>query len=245
MIGMQRPKVHRTPRKALSPLQAETLRAELPTLRDRCLWGLMYAAGLRPEEALALRWSDVLELELTGGTLSIERVYSAGEIRETTKTGKFRDVPIVPTLAADLIALHELAPLDPDALVIATGTGTPVNPNNWRNRVFNVAKARAGVAWAIPYTGRATYISLQIHAGLSPVTVAALAGNSAAIVFKHYAREFDRSRGKPSEPLADVLAAARAEISGPLFGGGDATVLQREGGEPITHPSTDAEKPHQ
>jgi integrase len=125
MIGLQRPKVHRTPREALSPLQAETLRAELPTLRDRCLWGLMCAAGLRPEEALALRWSNVLELELTGGTLSIERVYSAGEIRETTKTGKFRDVPIVPTLAADLIALHELAPLDPDALVIATGTGTP------------------------------------------------------------------------------------------------------------------------
>ena len=102
-----------------------------------------------------------------------------------------------------------------------------------------------GCSRAIPYTGRATYICLQIHAGLSPVTVAALAGNSAAIVFKHYAREFDRSRGKPSEPLADVLAAARAEISGPLLGGCDAMVLQRDDSEPVTDPSTDAEKPHQ
>jgi hypothetical protein len=74
-------------------------------------------------------------------------------------------------------------------------------------------RERAGVPWATPYTGRRTCISLQIHAGVPPVTVAALAGNSPDIIWRHYAREFDHSRTSPGAPLADVLEKARAEVS--------------------------------
>ena len=70
MLGLQRPKVIREPRKALSAEQAERIRAELPAQADRVLWGLIYAAGLRTEEALALRWSDVRDLTPTGGSLA-------------------------------------------------------------------------------------------------------------------------------------------------------------------------------
>jgi integrase len=59
--GQPRPRVMREPRKALSAEQVERIRTELPTQTDRVLWGLLYGAGLRTEEALALRWSDVRE----------------------------------------------------------------------------------------------------------------------------------------------------------------------------------------
>jgi len=61
-------------------------------------------------------------------------------------------------------------------------------------------------------TGRHTYISLQSHAGVSPVIVAAIAGDSPEVIWKHYAREFDRARSAPSVPLASALATARAKI---------------------------------
>jgi integrase len=66
-VAEDKPPTIRAPRKALSPEQAERVRAELPTRRDRVLWGLQHAAGLRTEEALALRCSDVLDLSPTGG----------------------------------------------------------------------------------------------------------------------------------------------------------------------------------
>jgi integrase len=174
----------------------------------------MYAAGLRPEEALALRWSDLLDLTRGGGTLNVDRVWVAGEYRHTTKTRVGRDVPVVAPLAADLVDLLAASPPStPDALVCPSGSGTPVNPNNWRARVFNPSADAAGVGWATPYSGRHTYISLQIHAGLSPVTVAAYAGNSPEIIWRHYAREFERSKTAGAESLEAALQEARREIA--------------------------------
>ena len=76
----------------------------------------------------------------------------AGEFRDTTKTRKGREVPIIAPLAADLLDLRAqvsegaTASVDPEVLVCASGRGTRSH----------------------------TYISLQIHAGeVSPVTVAA------------------------------------------------------------------------
>ncbi len=106
--GLQRPKVIREQRQALSAEQAERIRVELPTQADRVFWGLLYAAGLRTEEALAVRWSDLLELSRAGCTLKVDRVFVSGKIRNTTKTGRGRDVEIVAPLAEDLVALTNI-----------------------------------------------------------------------------------------------------------------------------------------
>jgi len=229
LASVKKPPTIRRPRTALSPEQAERIRIELPTLRDRVLWGLQYAGGLRTEEALAVRWSDVLDLSPTGGTLAIDRVFVAGEFRDTTKTRTGRDVPIVAPLAADLLDLRaqvgESATVDPEALVCASGRGTPVNPNNWRRRVFDPAATAAGVEWATPYSGRHTYISLQIHAGVSPVTIAAWAGNSPKSIWDHYAREFERSRATLPLPLEDALVAARREVGATMVRPRDPVVV--------------------
>lgn len=70
----------------MSTDEAERLRAELPTLRDQVLWGLLYAAGLRTEEALALRWRDVLGLSRNGCKIAVDRRFVAGQMLEGTKT---------------------------------------------------------------------------------------------------------------------------------------------------------------
>ena len=90
-----------------------------------------------------------------------------------------------------------------EALVCSSGAGTPVNSNNWRARVCRPATEATGLSWATPYTGRHSYISLEVHAGTDPVGIAKWAGSSAAIIWKHYARESERSH------TAERLALAR------------------------------------
>jgi integrase len=214
MSNVKHPPTISEPRPALSAEQAETIRRELPSQIDRVLWGLMYAAGLRPEEAMALRWSGLLGLTSVGGTLKVDRVWVAGEYRRTTKIRVGRDVAVVASLAVDLIdLLASYQPSASDAPLCPSAAGTPVNPNNWRAREFNPAAEAAGVGWATPNSGRHTYISLQIHGGLSPVTVAAYAGNSPEITWRHYAREFVRAGTVGAVSLEDVLQGARREIA--------------------------------
>jgi integrase len=68
----------------------------------------------------------------------------------------------------------------------------------------------AGVSWATPYTGRRTYISLMIHAGVSPVVVAASVGHtSGETIWKHYARMFDGARTTEAVPMDRAVRAAR------------------------------------
>jgi len=80
-------------------------------------------------------------------------------------------------------------------------------------RVFRPTREAVGVGWATPYTGRHTYISLQIHAGMSPVTVAALAGNSPEIIWKHYEREFERSKTTRQIDLEVAIRIARRQVA--------------------------------
>ena len=112
------------------------------------------------------------------------------------------------------MTLRALTNPEPDALVSPSTTGSPINPNNWRNRVFEPAKRAAGVEFAMPKLGRKTYISLRIHAGDRPVEVAADAGHSVAVLWENYAREFERSRRTRPVPLADALRQARRKVAG-------------------------------
>ncbi len=95
-----------------------------------------------------------------------------------------------------------------------SATGSPSNPNNWRNRVFDPAKRAAGVEFAMPKLGRKTYISLRIHAGDRPVEVAADAGHSVGVLWTNYAREFERSRHAERVPVAEALRRARRHHAG-------------------------------
>jgi integrase len=64
--------------------------------RDATLVSVLAYSGVRPQEALALRWGDV-----RGQTILVERAVAGGEIK-STKTHKARTVRLLAPLAADL-----------------------------------------------------------------------------------------------------------------------------------------------
>jgi len=79
----------------IPPLMIERLRGEL-ALRDATLVSVLAYAGLRPGEALGLRWRDIGQRRL-----AIDRAVAFGEIK-STKTGRTRSVNLLEPLADDL-----------------------------------------------------------------------------------------------------------------------------------------------
>src|SRR4051812_37784806 len=70
----------------LTPASVEKVRRQLKKPRDQALVSLLAYAGLRPGEALALRWGDIGER-----TILVERAISHGE-EKSTKTRATRSV---------------------------------------------------------------------------------------------------------------------------------------------------------
>lgn len=202
--GMRRLPVDVSRPRALSPLEVERIRAAMADPRDAALVSVMAYAGLRPEEALPLRWSDV------GRTLVISRTWTHGELRERTKTGRIRAVEIVAPLAEDLEAVRPKVH-GPDDLLFPSATGRLLDLGNWRNRVWNRAAAAAGVK-AAPYDCRHTYVSLLIHEGRSVPYVAAMAGHSPRVCLERYAHLFAEAQLGTALEMVEAIAEARQAL---------------------------------
>jgi integrase len=149
----------------LAPVTIEAMRAASGD-RDAALLSVLGYAGLRPGEALALRWGDVRER-----TLLIERAVSLGEV-EATKTEDPRPVRLLAPLAADLKEwrMRSGRPSD-DALVFPGHDGGPWTESaykSWRRRAFARALKAAGVDAGRPYDLRHSFASLLLHGGGGP-----------------------------------------------------------------------------
>jgi integrase len=210
--------------KPLWPTVVEAIRAQLGP-RDATLVSVLAYAGLRPEEALALRWRDI---RVDG--LVIERALALGEFRRT-KTGHERTVTLLAPLAQDL-ATWRLAsgrPAD-GALVFPRPDGREWQDHDWRNwrrRVYQpaadvatgrptaeeakrdkaAAQRRVTMPASRPYDLRGSFVSLLIHEGRNVVYVANQAGHSAETCLRHYARLF---RDAPPVPVPADQAIRQA-----------------------------------
>ena len=197
-ITVQRPR-------ALTPIEVERLRDQMPTMRDAVLVSLLAYAGLRPGEALALTWESV------GNVLVIDRSFTLGEMK-STKTNRRRTVEVVEPLAADLDAFRRFGGVGAD-LVCAGLHGQPLDLHNWTARVWKPACKQIGLI-AVPYDGRHTYASLLIHEGRSTAYVAAALGHaSATTTLHHYAHLFDEARLQTGITMTQAIRDARAELA--------------------------------
>lgn len=133
-------------------------------------------SGLRPSEALRLRWRDV---DFAGGRLHVPR----GKTQAA-----HRDVPMLTPLHRELAGLRPLD-ADPDALVFATPTGNALSERNLRGRIFDAAVERANAQLVeagyvplpeglSPYGLRHTYVSLLGALGLDLATIGRQAGHA-------------------------------------------------------------------
>lgn len=166
--------------------------------RDPVLVSILAYAGLRPQEARGLRWGDVRDRTL---------------FVRAPKTATTRTVRLLAPLAADLAGwrLARGRPGD-DAPVICSETGGPWGEDgydNWRERIWTPAVARAGLPAAIPYVLRHSFASLLLHEGRSVIYVARQLGHGAELTLRTYGHVIDELEDAPQLSAEDAIRRAR------------------------------------
>jgi integrase/recombinase XerC len=158
-----------------TPERVEIIRAGLDSEVDRALVTLLAYVGLRPQEALAAVWSDVLSGKL---------------VIDAPKTGRTRVVPLLPVVRQELAALQlRQGRPGPAAPIIATSSGGHWSDSRFRSfRRHRWSKVAPGMR---PYDLRHAYVSLMIQGGHTVVEVAKWAGHSPHVCLSTYAHLFD------------------------------------------------------
>jgi integrase len=200
----------------LSPKTIEAMRAHLlatDRLLDATLVSVLAYGGLRPGEAIGLRWHDVGER-----TLLVERSVAFGQLK-STKTSSTRSVRLLGPLKDDLNTWREHADRTAETdLVFPAPDGSPWNADrarNWRKRTFAEAAESAGVPTARPYDLRHSYVSLLIAQGATVVEVARQAGHAPTMTLSTYAHLYDEVDGDHHRPAEEQIRAARLATMSP------------------------------
>jgi integrase len=197
--------------KPIAPAKVEEIRRLLLArrrLRDATLVSVLAYAGLRPGEALGLRWGDIGER-----TILVDRAVALGDVKGT-KTGKRRSVRLLAPLAADL-AEWRLASKRPDetALVFPRKDGrvwTDEDWRNWRQRVFAPAATAVGLDRFRPYDLRHSFVSLLFAEGRTVIEVARQGGHSPTMALATYGHVIEELEGAERRPAEDVIREARS-----------------------------------
>lgn len=186
----------------LSPASIEAMRAA-SSLRDATLISVLAYAGLRPVEALDLRWSQVKERTM---------------VITASKTGARRSVRLLRPLAIDLAQWRSgSVPRSPEAFVFPGQDARRFSKHayqSWRRRSFDTAAEAAGVPEATPYTLRHSFCSLLIAEGRSVIEVARQMGHGANLTLTTYGHVIDElSGGDRIDAEAEIGRARRVAVS--------------------------------
>jgi site-specific recombinase XerD len=158
--------------------------------------------GFRPSEDRNAEWGDLRNDAL--------RVYA-------TKTRRERYVDLLAPLAHDLAEWRLACGGTADGLIVPRPSGGPWRREdwaNWRRRVYRPAAVAAGVTGDLrPYRLRGSFVSLLLWAGEDLVYVAEQAGHSVATLARHYAGVIRELRDVPKAPAAELIWAARNEVT--------------------------------
>lgn len=180
-------------------------------------FALSALAGLRPGEVLALSWEDV---DLAGSVLHVRRQVRHGHV-SMPKSGKGRDVDMVPSLAKVLVAWRkkhpdELLVVPPMLQVKKDGTLVARRNRHGEAKFLNLRTVYAALDAALAAcklprmtfyeAGRHTFASLWVLRGLDIYKLSSLLGHSSVVVTSRYAHLAKKTP-------ADVLERADIPLS--------------------------------
>jgi integrase len=176
--------------------------------RDATLIAVLAYAGLRPQEALALRWADVRDR-----TLLIDKAADGQGGIKSTKTRHSRTVPLLGPLAQDLAEwrLRRGRPED-EFLVfpnLQSGVWNDQAWQTWHRDAWRPACKAAGLNGVRPYDLRHSFVSLLIHEGRSVVDIARQAGHSPTMTLDVYGHVFDEFDSSERVSAEDRIRRAR------------------------------------
>lgn len=149
---------------------------------------LLFSLGLRPSEAIGLRWGSV-DFNARKVTISEALIRSPGpgRKRKGTKNSVVRELQLSESLTQLLQARRPPMP-DPDQLVFTSKRGYPINDGIFRRNYWKRACKLAEVPYRPPYTARHTLISYGIESkGWSLPQAAQVAGDAVSTIVNNYA----------------------------------------------------------
>jgi len=218
------PRNHHVERKFLSPDDAVRF---LTACSEDKTWGAYFAllvlSGLRPSEALALRWSD-LEGDMMRVRRALVRVQGKAPVEGSTKTGHSRSIPLSPT-ASEVLRIHrtrqlerrlELGPSYHDiGLIFPNDVGGYADLHNISARHFHPIVIRIGMTGLRLYDLRHSHASLLLAAGEHPKVVQERLGHaSITLTLDTYSHVIPAMQERAGMRLEDVLQQAQLLANG-------------------------------
>ena len=199
------------PKSAIDPLTYEETKALLSACEGwfQAFLTVLIFTGLRPREALALRWSDI---DWKRDVLNVRRTALKGGELGTPKTAaSMRAVDMITRVRRALSSQRLLTGFDPSGYIFPSEQHEIRNLDTIRQRDWQPALVRAGLSPRILYQCRHTFATLSLTNGDSPQHVAAMLGHETIdMVVQVYSRwtrtpesrlnDFDNAQGESYAP---------------------------------------------
>jgi integrase len=180
----------------LSMDERDAILADMKARYDERIYAyfmFMFYTGMRPEEAIALRWSDV---DWKAKVIRIQRVRTfKGTEREGSKTNTIRDVDLVDMAirALNIMKPHTyMQQAERDSDSAADIFQNPVTRRPWhdersqRDHYWKPSLKRVGIRQRRPYNTRHTYATTALMKGVPPGYLALQLGHSLRMLMDIY-----------------------------------------------------------
>ena len=154
-----------------------------------CFFEFSFYTGMRPGEAMALRWSEV---DTRNRTARVCRIRIYGKIQERTKTKTSREVLLNDRALQALEKARLLTAARSDYVFAPEGSGEKselyVRSETGPKRYWLLALRKLGMRHRRMYDTRHTYATMCLMSGMNPAFIAAQLGHSVQILLSTYAR---------------------------------------------------------
>lgn len=218
-IGIKNLKVVRKLPDPLTTEERDLILADMAKKYDRRIvayFTFAFYTGMRPEEIIALRWSDI---DQRAETIRVQRVRTfKGSERDGSKTHAERDVELVSA------ALDALSIMKPFTMMKRGKNGespdifeNPVTGRSWhdersqRDHYWTPTLKRLGIRHRRAYNTRHTFATAALMAGVNAAYIARQLGHTnAKMLLEKYARWIDGA-DKGSERKALEAALVRTD----------------------------------
>ena len=221
-IGIENRTVVKKRPDPLTPLERDRILADMGQHYDErvtAYFKFQFGTGARPEDTIALRWSDV---DLEAWTIKIQRVRTfRGSERDGSKTHQTREVDLVDAAIEALMIMKSYTfgkrREDGEEADIFQN---PVTGKGWhdersqRDHYWKPALERCGIKPRRAYSTRHTFCTTALMAGVAPAYIAQQAGHDLKMLLEVYAKWIPGGDGGRER---DRLRAAMRTESSPIL----------------------------
>ena len=169
----------------------------------------LFFTGMRPSEALALRWGDV---DLCRGELSISKSRYLESEGAPKTAGSEREIALLENVVEILRAIKPLHVTE-DQHVFLNQEGNPLNFHTWRRKAWYPALRVKEIRERKPYAMRHSFISVGVTNGVNIKWLADYCRTSVTMIERHYGKYI---RNDSEEQLTRLLGVKSETLSATL-----------------------------